>query len=381
MTSPIATRLADATRLTREGRLSEAMAAIRQALGTEATPSADAPAAAGPAPWSGPTLTLDAFAQGIREAGAAPIARRAGQAGPAPGPLRRAPAAAAAPDGARFEQRQFTGPSGSLGYKLYVPRAYDGRPLPLVVMLHGCTQSPDDFAAGTRMNEVAEEQGLLVAYPAQTSAANASRCWNWFKAGDQQRDRGEPALIAGVTRQIMGEFAVSPDRVYVAGLSAGGAAAATMGALYPELYAAIGIHSGLACGVARDLPSALTAMRQGGSPPRQGGSTLPPTIVFHGDQDRTVHPVNASQVVDQASPGDGAAGEIQRGETAGGVRYTRRIRMDARGVPQVESWEVHGLGHVWFGGSTSGSYAEARGPDASREMVRFFLQHRGKASA
>ena len=187
------------------------------------------------------------------------------------------------PDGARFEEFTFQGSGGTLGYKLYVPSGFVGTDRPLVVMLHGCTQSPDDFAAGTRMNEIAEEQNLLVAYPRQTSSGNAQKCWNWFEANDQRRDGGEPALIAGLTRKIMRDFAVDPRRVFVAGLSAGGAAAAIMAQAYPDLYAAAGVHSGLAAGAATDMVSAFAAMRQGGAP-RPGGRTgrPVPTIVFHG---------------------------------------------------------------------------------------------------
>ncbi len=216
------------------------------------------------------------------------------------GPRRGGAVDVAVPEGARFDEHGHRGAAGALSYRLYVPSRYAGQPVPLVVMLHGCTQSPEDFAAGTRMNEVAEEQGFLVAYPRQTQGANAQKCWNWFDAAGQLRDRGEPALIAGLTRDVMRDFAVDPGRVYVAGLSAGGAAAAILAQLYPDLYAAAGVHSGLAAGAARDMPGAFAAMRGGG---RATPGRAVPVIVFHGDADRTVAPVNGEQVVLQARGG------------------------------------------------------------------------------
>jgi poly(hydroxyalkanoate) depolymerase family esterase len=250
-------------------------------------------------------------------------------------------------------------------------------------MLHGCKQNPDDFAAGTRMNELADEIGFIVAYPAQTFAANASRCWNWFQAANQQRDGGEPSLIAGITRDVIARYNVNPSRVYVAGLSAGGAMAAIMGHNYPDLYAAIGIHSGLAHGAARDIPSALAAMRGRRSPsiPRRSESTFQavPTIVFHGDVDTTVHPRNGEQVIAQATPtGDDpvtppfALQSVESGEESG-RKYTRITQADSSGKPALEHWLVHGAGHAWSGGSVNGSYTDPRGPDATRAMLRFFL--------
>jgi poly(hydroxyalkanoate) depolymerase family esterase len=242
-------------------------------------------------------------------------------------------------------------------------------------MLHGGEQSPDDFAAGTRMNVLAEEQTFLVAYPAQTQSANFSKCWNWFNAAEQQRDFGEPSLIAGITRQIMKEFPVHTGRVYIAGLSAGGAAAAVMASVYPDLYAAVGVHSGLACGAASDMFSAFSAMRLGGTPPRGGAGPAFPTIVFHGDRDTTVHPANGTHVIVQAKAGAILKTSVIRGDGAGGIGYTCTVHSDEGGHPMLEHWELHGAGHGWSGGSATGSCTEPRGPDATREMMRFFLSH------
>ncbi len=270
--------------------------------------------------------------------------------------------------------------AGRRDYKLYIPAVYDGQPLPLIVMLHGCTQSPDDFAAGTRMNAVAEQHGCFVVYPAQPSSANLHKCWNWFNPQDQQRDHGEPALIAGITRKIMQDYAIDDRRVYVAGLSAGGAAAAVMGMAYPDLYAAVGVHSGLACGAATDVQSALAAMRDGkAAPGRTTASRIVPTIVFHGDNDKTVNPSNGDQVIAQSKSGmplGATVAAVTESGSAGGLSYDCTTHTDRSGETVFEQWVIHGAGHAWSGGSASGTYADPRGPDASREMVRFFLSHR-----
>jgi poly(hydroxyalkanoate) depolymerase family esterase len=284
------------------------------------------------------------------------------------------------PEGARFIEGTFSNPAGSRAYKLFVPSRYEGQPLPLVVMLHGCTQSPDDFAAGTRMNFVAEEQSCFVVYPAQRSEANQAKCWNWFRTADQQRGKGEPSLIAGITWQIMRDYSVDPKRVYVGGLSAGAAAAAIMGETYEDLYAAIGMHSGLACGTASDLPSAFVAMRQGGLVASSGSDNLNdgptiPTIVFHGDRDITVHPSNGDHVLEQSTRTTPTEKKVHRGHVPGGHAYTRTIHTDASGREIFEHWNIHGAGHAWSGGSPVGSYTDPRGPDATREMLRFFLEH------
>jgi poly(hydroxyalkanoate) depolymerase family esterase len=284
-----------------------------------------------------------------------------------------------APSAGRYVTGSYSAAAGRRSFKLYVPSRHDDQPSPLIVMLHGCTQSADDFAAGTRMNFAAEKRGCFVAYPEQPQAANASKCWNWFRTGDQLRDQGEPALIAGITRQIMEDHNIDPSRVYVAGLSAGGAAAAIMGETYPELYAAVGVHSGLACGSARDLPSAFSAMR--GQVMQDAGSLRVrmrpmPTIVFHGDQDPTVHPSNGSRVITRANGDAQLQAATAQKTAASGHRYSHTVQYDSAGRSVLELWELHGAGHAWSGGSPAGSFTSPNGPDATAEMLRFFLGHR-----
>lgn len=282
----------------------------------------------------------------------------------------------------RFITASCTNAAGTRSYKVYLPSSYSaGRALPLVVMLHGCKQNPDDFAAGTGMNGLAEAQQCVVVYPAQAKRANGSNCWNWFQPGDQHRDRGEPSLIADITRQVLDRYGLDRKRCYIAGLSAGGAMAAIMGATYPDLYAAVGIHSGLPAGAANSVPSAFAAMK---SASKAGGTGKSPTpaIVFHGDKDATVHPMNGQQVADQHAPTmagnrdpDAAASAVRQGRKPGGRAYTITLRQDANGKTVTEHWVVHGAGHAWAGGSPKGSYTDPSGPDASREMLRFFYEN------
>ena len=384
----------EATRLTRAGQLVEATALLQRMLRGERAP--DAPSRTGGRIALAGPLIIDAKANAVEETDSPPqsepatcaqshmrralLDRKEARSGIGlRGVMKRAPLSTPdiVPEGARFIESTYSSPAGSRAYRLFIPSRYREQPLPLVVMLHGCTQSPNDFAAGTRMNFLAEGQNCFVVYPAQPSRANQAKCWNWFRTADQQRGRGEPSLIAGITRQIMDDYSVDPKRVYVAGLSAGAAAASIMGATYNDLYAAIGIHSGLACGVATDLPSALVAMRQGGSDHKVISRDRPlvPTIVFHGDRDTTVHPNNGDQILEQSLGTMGTQKKVHRGQVPGGHAYTRTILSDASGRGMLEHWNIHGAGHAWSGGSQAGSYTDPRGPDATREMLRFFLEH------
>ena len=381
MSSTLQRWMKEVTRLTRSGRLADATRAIQDALGRKPTMGS----------FNAPPAEVNS-----QTAAAASAARLI----PEPVPVETSKAI----DDGTIRTGEYSEAGLTRSYLLYLPPTasaeHSGTPMPLVVMLHGCTQDPTDFATGTGMNSLAREQGFAVLYPAQAQSANPSRCWNWFKHNHQRRGSGEAAVIAGMTRSVVAEHHLDPCRVYVAGLSAGGAMAAILGRAYPDLYAAVGIHSGLASGAANDLISALSAMKHGPasptSPPPVTQSGEPaasddgfsasigpvPTIVFHGDGDAVVHPGNGTQAIAVAigPTGTGAPSAaspvVEVGESTEGRRYTRTTHPGPAGAPaQAEHWLVHGGGHAWSGGREQGSYTDPSGPDATREMWRFFRTH------
>jgi poly(hydroxyalkanoate) depolymerase family esterase len=337
-------RVYEATRLTSQARLSEATALLQRGSG-------------GGTLLPNMQALLSRLPRGLARMPASVTKPRPGPALPG-----------------RFLDLSYANAAGERTYKLYVPSGHTGPAAPLIVMLHGGTQNADDFAAGTRMNELAERHGFLVAYPEQSRRANPRGYWNWFQPKDQRRGSGEASLIGGLTEQIIDRHAVDASRVYVAGFSAGGAMAAVMAAAYPDVYAAAGVHSGLPAGAAHDIPSAFAAMAQGA---QTAGSPRVPLIVFHGDGDPTVDHVNADCLVRAALPNasDRERSLTTEGRVPGGHAYTRRVYSGRDGTPLVERWTVHQAGHAWSGGSPHGTYTDPQGPDASTELVHFFAQH------
>ncbi len=350
MSSEMNMTIGEALRLTRAGRLSEATQVLQRRL---ATTGGAAPGDSTVAPALG---DLGRLRLPVSNSGRGAAVR---------------PASA----GGEFRQVTHAGSTGTRTYYIYVPSSYRGQPVPLVVMLHGGKQDAPDFAAGTRMNELAEEHSFLVAYPEQSREANQGRYWNWFSAADQRADAGEPAIIAGITREVIRDHVVDPARIYIAGLSAGGAMAAVMAATYPSLYAAVGVHSGIAYRAAHDVSSAFTAMRTGGAP---AATSAVPLIVIHGDHDTIVAPVNADKLISSRLAIGDATGQdgpvtIQSDHAR---PYTRTAHHAPCGLAVAQSLIVHGGRHAWYGGSPAGSYTDSQTPDSSFEMIRFFLQHR-----
>lgn len=389
-------RMEEATRLTRAGKLQEAMALLQGVPPTQRGEETPANAYRGGNTFDGTCEVIDEEVTPSKP-GATESPERSFTTGDIKMPAawrdkwmkfrggmaqhEESFSATEEPQPGAFTAGSFTNQVGTRDYKLFLPSGYHGQALPLVVMLHGCTQNPDDFAVGTDLNRLAEEQLCCVLYPAQSMSANSSKCWNWFKAEDQQREGGEPAIIAGMTRQIIDNHGLDDSRVYVAGLSAGAAMATTLAMTYPDLFAAVCVHSGLPHGVAQSLPDALGAM-QGGLGPLGGRkakganwASEVPAIIFHGDRDTTVHPSNADRVAAQYSTSRQAGAAVEQGKVANGHTYTRTTHHNAKGQLHMEQWRIHGAGHAWSGGSAKGSYTDPKGPDATKEMLRFFLQH------
>ena len=389
--NPFLKKIMAAGRLTGQGKLAEATLAIQRALSSASQAGAHT-GASWPATASAGVIDSPVVLDGlVREHEAKPSG--AGDAG--------APVRQPASTRGRFVASSFTGASGTRAFKLFAPAGFEGDSLPLVVMLHGCTQDPDDFAAGTRMNELAQAQGFFVLYPAQAARSNAHKCWNWFSPADQRRGAGEPALLVGMVRHVLQTHPIDPDRVYVAGLSAGGAMAAILAQEYPDLFAAAGVHSGVPAGAAHDVPSAFSVMKNGPkatpSWPSPGSTGWPngdreappaetpgrrgpaPVIVFHGDADATVSAANGDAVIAAALAGvDAVADTIA--DPGGAKRQIRRTVWRSAGASAeaptlAEQWVIEGAPHAWSGGASAGSYTDPRGPDASREMLRFFLAH------
>ena len=278
------------------------------------------------------------------------------------------------PETARYLRRSFTCGAGARDFRLYLPACLPQSPRGLIVMLHGCTQNPEDFATGTNMNALAEEHGLAVAWPEQTRAHNASACWNWFRPGDQRRDAGEPAILAGITRKAAAEFNVAPGRIFAAGLSSGGAMAAILGETWPDLFSAIGVHSGLTPGCASDVVSAFAAMRGDARemPRHRNAAGAPRLIVFHGSADSTVHFSNGERLFEAAR--GSRISQDHRAAAPGGRSYTRSRIIATDGGIHAEHWLIEGAEHAWSGGQAGGSHTDPAGPDASKEMLRFFLK-------
>jgi poly(hydroxyalkanoate) depolymerase family esterase len=318
-----------------------------------------------------------------------------------------------------YREGEYRSEHGERRYRTYTPAPGDGDPVarPLVVMLHGCTQDADDFARGTRANAAAERAGALLLYPEQAPSAHPQSCWNWFDPAHQTRDRGEPALLAGMTRHVARELNADPERIFVAGISAGGSMAQILAATYPDLYRSLAVHSSPPFQSARDVATALAVLQHGVPDPARlpdlllaamADRTRPmPILVIHGYDDPIVRRVNGEHVLRQwgglasrlgetTSPtearadGDAPASgcpelpglTVHREEATGPGGTTPapflRCVYGGEGV-RLEYWLVPGLGHAWAGGSPAGTYTDPQGPDATSRIFEFFLE--GVASA
>ena len=289
--------------------------------------------------------------------------------------------------------------TGSLDYKVWVPADYrKTKPAPLVLMLHGCLQGPEDLAALSQMNSLADKETFLVVYPQQTAAANALRCWNWFDPKHQDRGAGEPSLIAAAINDVRASYRVREQQIYVVGISAGGAMAVLMAAAYPEIFAAVGVIAAPEYKAASTVQGGLAAMKNGGPDPTQQGLAAYqamqksgarkkkriPLMDIQGTKDPYVNPINSDQLVaqwvqtndllDDGKDNDSITKSpvTAEGAVPNGYSYTKYSYRDRKGHVVVEKLVVNGLGHAWSGSTTANQFADAKGPDATMEIWRFF---------
>lgn len=298
------------------------------------------------------------------------------------------PGPATARDSAAFVEREHSSELGSRKYRLYLPRDL-GRGAPVIVLLHGCTQDAAEFAAATRMNQLAAAEQAIVVYPEQPASAHPQKCWNWYLPAHQARGAGEPAIIATIAGEVARQYRADLGRVHIGGLSAGGAMAVVVALAYPDQFASVATHSGIGWGVARDVMGGLAAMKSGGPDPdslaRLGFAAMGdkaraiPILVIHGNADVVVTPVASRRIVVQFRAIQAASGvrtttDSVAGE-ANGYPYTLLRARDGKGRALIEAWFVDSLGHALSGGATGSRWTDPRGPDAAREMLRFFLEH------
>ena len=298
----------------------------------------------------------------------------------------------AAVGGGELIQRSYVGPEGTRDYLLYVPAGYDGTPRPLVVGLHGCSQSASHFAYITGFNHLADTEGFLVVWPEQNIVSNTSLCWNWFSLVHQQRDTGEAAIIAGMVDEVAGTHAVDSKRVHAVGISAGGAMAVVLGAVFPDVFASVGSVEGCPFNGTPCVgsPSLMPASTLAGYVVDAMGSKarLLPLLVVQGTLDTSVLPANgellvqqwvraADQIDDGATNGSvpTTAASTSDGSAPGGHDYEKAVYLDANGDVLVERWLVSGLGHAWPGGAPAIAYSDPQGPSACDESWRFFEEH------
>lgn len=368
MKNDFAAAMRQATELVRAGNPAAATQLIQSSLGGAGAQPQQPQQKPPQSPFAG--YKLSETGQPVQRTGLRETLANLAKGMPAQNLKGPAPSEPALPEGAQFTNGTFTSAAGSREYRTYVPNMASGTPKGMILMLHGCTQNPVDFANGTTMNTLAEEHDLIVVYPAQSRGANMQSCWNWFSPADQERDAGEPALLAGLVQHVRGERNVPDGKVFVAGLSAGAAMAVILGRTHPDTFAAVGAHSGLPYKSARDVPSAFAAMSGNAPVDATAHGQVVPTIVFHGTSDNTVNVANGQRIADAAR---GKGTELLDDGASNGRKYTRMTTLSANGHTALEYWRVEGLGHAWSGGDAAGSYTDPNGPNASAEMVRFFL--------